>query len=71
VSYVAPTVGAPRMVMPSSWWPMPVQASLGLHRGCGPAGGNWSEVEPLIAEHLGRRGVAVTVYDFEPMRSSA
>ena len=39
--------------------------------GCGLAGGEWSLVEPLIVEHLGRRGVAVTVYDFEPMRSSA
>ena len=34
--------------------------------GCGLAGGKWSEVEPLIIEHLGRRGVVVVVYDFEP-----
>jgi O-acetyl-ADP-ribose deacetylase (regulator of RNase III) len=33
--------------------------------GCGLAGGNWSRVEPLIEEALCRRGVAVSVYDFE------
>jgi O-acetyl-ADP-ribose deacetylase (regulator of RNase III) len=33
--------------------------------GCGLAGGDWAEVEPLIEEHLCGRGVAVTVYDFE------
>jgi O-acetyl-ADP-ribose deacetylase (regulator of RNase III) len=33
--------------------------------GCGLAGGEWSKVEPLIEEHLCRRGVPVTVYDFE------
>ncbi|MEW2389250.1 macro domain-containing protein [Streptomyces venezuelae] len=32
--------------------------------GCGLAGGKWSRVEPLIAERLGARGIAVTVYDF-------
>lgn len=32
--------------------------------GCGLAGGDWSEVEPLIAEHLTAAGVGVTVYDF-------
>ncbi|WP_369264229.1 macro domain-containing protein [Streptomyces sp. R35] len=31
--------------------------------GCGLAGGTWSRVEPLIAERLVKRGVAVTVYD--------
>ncbi|WAU83848.1 macro domain-containing protein [Streptomyces sp. Qhu-G9] len=31
--------------------------------GCGPAGGKWSRVEPLIAERLLGKGVAVTVYD--------
>lgn len=31
--------------------------------GCGLAGGTWSRVEPLIAERLVGRGVAVTVYD--------
>jgi hypothetical protein len=29
----------------------------------GPAGAKWSRVEPLIAERLVRRGIAVTVYD--------
>lgn len=33
--------------------------------GCGLAGGDWSRVEPLVAEQLCGRGVAVTVYDFE------
>lgn len=28
-----------------------------------PAGGKWSRVEPLIAERLVRRGIAVTVHD--------
>ncbi|WP_369250706.1 macro domain-containing protein [Streptomyces sp. R41] len=32
--------------------------------GCGLAGGTWSRVEPLIAERLVRRGVAVAVYDY-------
>ncbi|MER6788947.1 Appr-1-p processing protein [Streptomyces sp. NPDC000658] len=31
--------------------------------GCGPAGGKWSRVEPLVAGRLAARGVAVTVYD--------
>ncbi len=33
--------------------------------GCGLAGGDWSRVEPIVAEQLCGRGVAVTVYDFE------
>jgi O-acetyl-ADP-ribose deacetylase (regulator of RNase III) len=33
--------------------------------GCGLAGGEWSEVEPLVNEHLVARGVPVTVYDFD------
>jgi hypothetical protein len=33
--------------------------------GCGLAGGKWSEVEPLIEEHLIAAGVPVTAYDFE------
>jgi O-acetyl-ADP-ribose deacetylase (regulator of RNase III) len=33
--------------------------------GCGLAGGEWAQVEPLILEHLCGRGVSVTVYDFE------
>jgi O-acetyl-ADP-ribose deacetylase (regulator of RNase III) len=33
--------------------------------GCGLAGGEWSKMEPLIAEQLCEAGVAVTVYDFE------
>lgn len=31
--------------------------------GCGLAGGRWSRVEPLVAERVVRRGLAVTVYD--------
>lgn len=33
--------------------------------GFGLAGGEWSEIEPLIAQHLSGHGAAVTVYDFE------
>ena len=36
--------------------------------GCGLAGGEWSQIEPLIEEQLCRHDVAVTVYDFEPAR---
>jgi O-acetyl-ADP-ribose deacetylase (regulator of RNase III) len=36
--------------------------------GCGLAGGEWSQIAPLIEEHLCRPGIAVTVYDFEPAR---
>jgi O-acetyl-ADP-ribose deacetylase (regulator of RNase III) len=44
-----------------------IGASVHMPRiGCGLAGGKWSEVEPLIVEHVSRRGVAVTVYDFTP-----
>lgn len=32
--------------------------------GCGLAGGKWARVEPLIAERLTAREIAVTVYDF-------
>ncbi|MGW2231609.1 macro domain-containing protein [Streptomyces formicae] len=32
--------------------------------GCGLAGGTWSRIEPLIAERLVARGIAVRVYDF-------
>ncbi|MDH2392847.1 macro domain-containing protein [Streptomyces sp. HNM0663] len=31
--------------------------------GCGLAGGTWERVEPLIAERLTARDIAVTVYD--------
>lgn len=31
--------------------------------GCGLAGGTWEQVEPLITEHLVKRGIPVTVYD--------
>ncbi|MFG2574831.1 Appr-1-p processing protein [Streptomyces sp. NPDC048481] len=31
--------------------------------GCGPAGGEWSRVEPLVTGRLAARGVTVTVYD--------
>jgi O-acetyl-ADP-ribose deacetylase (regulator of RNase III) len=33
--------------------------------GCGLAGGEWSQVEPLIEQHLVGAGIPVTVYDFE------
>lgn len=31
--------------------------------GCGLAGGDWSEIEPLLDEHFVTRGIPVTVYD--------
>ncbi|MET8171447.1 macro domain-containing protein [Streptomyces clavifer] len=31
--------------------------------GCGPAGGTWSRIEPLVAARPADRGIAVTVYD--------
>jgi hypothetical protein len=31
--------------------------------GCGPAGGEWPLVEPLVAGRLAGRGIPVTVYD--------
>jgi O-acetyl-ADP-ribose deacetylase (regulator of RNase III) len=41
-------------------------ASLHMPRiGCGLAGGDWSQIEPLLLEHLAGQGLAVTVYDFE------
>ena len=33
--------------------------------GCGLAGGKWENVEPLIVEQLNKRGINVTVYDFD------
>ncbi|MFJ8749368.1 Appr-1-p processing protein [Streptomyces sp. NPDC102441] len=38
-----------------------------VHRpriGCGPAGGTWTGVEPLVTDRLVSRGIEVTVYDF-------
>lgn len=32
--------------------------------GCGPAGGTWSRIEPLIEKRPAGRGIPVTVYDF-------
>ncbi|MGW6917384.1 macro domain-containing protein [Kitasatospora sp. NPDC054939] len=41
-----------------------LDASVHMPRiGCGLAGGRWERVEPLVAERLVARGVAVTVYD--------
>lgn len=31
--------------------------------GCGLAGGEWAEVEPIVKETLSNEGIAVTVYD--------
>jgi O-acetyl-ADP-ribose deacetylase (regulator of RNase III) len=43
-----------------------LKASVHMPRiGCGLAGGNWSQIEPLIKEYLCDLGVSVTVYDFE------
>jgi len=32
--------------------------------GCGLAGGNWEEIEPIIHRKLTDKGVEVVVYDF-------
>jgi O-acetyl-ADP-ribose deacetylase (regulator of RNase III) len=32
--------------------------------GCGLAGGQWEEVEPIVLDELVARGVEVAVYDF-------
>ncbi len=32
--------------------------------GCGLAGGRWEEIEPLISDELGSKGIEATVYDF-------
>ncbi|MEM8952727.1 MAG: macro domain-containing protein [Verrucomicrobiota bacterium] len=32
--------------------------------GCGLAGGDWTEIEPIIQDELSKHDVAVTVYDF-------
>jgi O-acetyl-ADP-ribose deacetylase (regulator of RNase III) len=43
-----------------------LNASVHMPRiGCGLAGGEWSKIEPLIAEHLIGEGISVIVYDFE------
>lgn len=40
-------------------------ASIHMPRiGCGLAGGDWSEIEPIIHDELSRHDVPVTVYDF-------
>jgi hypothetical protein len=31
--------------------------------GCGLAGGNWDQIEPLLEEHLALAGFDVPVYD--------
>jgi len=36
--------------------------------GCGLAGGRWEDVEPVIDRELCQRGIAVTVYDYQPPR---
>jgi O-acetyl-ADP-ribose deacetylase (regulator of RNase III) len=42
-----------------------LDASVHMPRiGCGLAGGNWSEIEPIIVETLCNEGIEVTVYDF-------
>jgi hypothetical protein len=34
--------------------------------GCGLAGGNWDQIEPLLEEHLAMAGFDVRVYDLPP-----
>jgi O-acetyl-ADP-ribose deacetylase (regulator of RNase III) len=42
-----------------------LEASVHMPRiGCGLAGGDWSQVEPLVQKNFADRGVPVTVYDF-------
>jgi O-acetyl-ADP-ribose deacetylase (regulator of RNase III) len=41
-----------------------LQASVHMPRiGCGPAGGRWDRIEPLITGELTDHGISVTVYD--------
>ncbi len=43
-----------------------LNASIHMPRiGCGLAGGKWTEIEPLILEHLILKELSVTVYDFD------
>ncbi len=43
-----------------------LEASIHMPRiGCGLAGGQWSQIEPLIVKQLTDRGLAVSVYDFD------
>jgi hypothetical protein len=32
--------------------------------GCGLAGGDWREIEPILLDELSKDDIAVTVYDF-------
>lgn len=42
-----------------------IGASVHMRRiGCGLAGGHWTQIEPLVQQHLSRRSVPVTIYDF-------
>jgi O-acetyl-ADP-ribose deacetylase (regulator of RNase III) len=42
-----------------------LNASVHMPRiGCGLAGGEWSEIEPITVETLCKAGIKVTVYDF-------
>jgi O-acetyl-ADP-ribose deacetylase (regulator of RNase III) len=41
------------------------EASVAMPRiGCGLAGGNWDEIEPIIEQTLGAQSIPVSVYDF-------
>ena len=41
-----------------------LEASVHMPRiGCGLAGGNWDQIEPLLEEHLAMAGFDVRMYD--------
>ncbi len=43
-----------------------LKASVHMPRiGCGLAGGEWSQIEPMLLEQLCEQNIPVTVYDFE------
>ena len=43
-----------------------LQASVHMPRiGCGLAGGKWEFIEPLVIQHLSKRGVQVIIYDWD------
>ena len=43
----------------------PLDASVHMPRiGCGLAGGDWSDIEPILQDALASRDIQVTVYDF-------
>ena len=50
--------------------PLLPNASIHMPRmGCGLAGGRWEDMEPIIVDTLVKKGIPVTVYDFDDSSS--